>query len=244
MNEKLTLPLSIIIAGLFIGGGIYLNGKMAKENPTPAQQTIQQQQAKSENLENVLKPVDANDHVLGNPKARILIIEYSDTECPFCKMFHSTLISIMQEYGTQGEVAWVYRHFPVYDESTGEYLHSKAPKEAEALECAGELGGDSKFWEYTNKIYEITPSNDGLDPKQLTTIATGIGLSSNAFNTCLESGQYTARVQADLVNAQELGASGTPYSVVVDTKTNQYYPLDGAYPYADLKNAIELILNS
>ena len=234
MSDKISIPVSIIIAGLLIGGGIYWNGKVAKESPT----VVQKQQAKSENLSDVLRPIDANDHLLGSSKARILVVEYSDPECPFCKSFHSTMLNIMQEYGSSGKVAWVYRHFPIAE------IHSKALKEAEALECAGELGGNGKFWEYANKIYEITPSNNNLDPKELTNIATQIGLSSASFNTCLASGQYAPRVNLDIQNARELGASGTPYSVIIDPKTSQYYPIEGAYPYTDLKNVIDLILEN
>src|SRR3989344_8228498 len=209
MSEKITLPVSIVLAGLFIAGGIYLNGRIAKDSPTP----VQKQQLASQNLSDTVRPIDANDHMLGSSKARVLVGEYSDTECPFCKMFHSAMLSIMQEYGKDEKVAWVYRHFPIAE------LHSKSAKEAEAQECAGELGGNSKFWEYTNKLYEVTPSDNKLDPKELTTIATDVGLSSVAFNTCLESGQYAARVNLDAQNAQELGALGTPYSIIIDTKT-------------------------
>lgn len=234
MNEKLSLPISIIIAGLLIAGGIYLNGRITKESPT----TTQKQQQASENLSDVIRPIDANDHILGSSKARILVVEYSDTECPFCKDFHNTMNSIMQEYGKDGNVAWVYRHFPIAG------LHSKSPKEAEATECAASLGGNSKFWEYTNKLYETTPSNNGLDPKQLTTIATQVGLSSTAFDTCLNSGEFTSRVNADIKNAQELGITGTPNSIVIDTKTNEFHSINGAYPYAQVKSVIDLILSS
>ena len=234
MSNKLSLPISIVIAGLLIAGGIYLNGRIAVESPT----VVQKQQAKSQNLSGVIRPIDANDHVLGSANARIVIVEYSDTECPFCKNFHNTMNSIMQEYGKDGKVSWVYRHFPITE------LHSKALKEAEALECAGELGGNTKFWEYANKIYEITPSNNNLDPKELVSIATSVGLSSTTFSTCLESGQYAPRVNLDVSNAQEIGATGTPYSVVIDTKKGEYYPLEGAYPYAQVKSVIDLILSS
>lgn len=234
MSDKFLLPVSIVVAGLLIGGGIYMNGRIAKVDPTPTQQ----QKFISENLSDILRPIDANDHVLGNPDSRVLIVEYSDTECPFCKNFHTTLSALMQEYGKDGKVAWVYRHFPIAE------LHSKAPKEAEALECAAELGGNSKFWEYANKIYEITPSNNELEFSKLGEIAGQIGLNKVAFNTCLQSGQYASRVNLDVVNAQELGAAGTPYSIIIDTKTNEHYPVEGAYPYADVKSIIDLILAS
>lgn len=233
MSEKLLLPISIVVAGLLVGGGVYLSGKIAREKPTPTQK----QQAVSQNLSDSIRPIDVNDHILGSIKARVLVIEYADTECPFCKMFHSTMISIMQEYGKDGKVAWVYRHFPIVE------LHPKSPKEAEGLECAGKLGGNGKFWEYTNKLYEITPSNNNLDPKELTNVATAVGLSSASFNACLESGEFGPRVKLDVKNAQELGASGTPYSIIIDTKTNEHYPVEGAYPYAQIKSVIDLILS-
>lgn len=234
MFEKLSLPISIIIAGLLVGGGIYLNGKLSRVNPTDGQR----QQIQSQSLADLMRPIGGDDHVLGSPKARVLVVEYSDTECPFCKNFHSTMLSLMQEYGQTEKMAWVYRHYPIAE------LHSKAFKEAEALECAGRLGGNSKFWEYTNKIYEITPSDNALDPKELLNVAKQIGLESAAFEACLNSGETSSRVKSDVQNALDLGASGTPYSVIIDTKNNTFYPLEGAYPYAAVKSVIEMILQS
>lgn len=234
LSEKITLPLSIIVAGLLIGGGIYLNGKITKISPTPSQQ----QQLKSESIGDAMRPIDKSDHILGSASARILVVEYSDTECPFCKNFHQTMLSIMQEYGKEEKVAWIYRHYPIAE------LHSQSIKEAEALECAANLGGNSKFWEYTNKIYDVTPSNNNLDLKELTNIAKAVGLSSTAFETCLNSGEVTARVNSDIKNAQEIGILGTPYAIIIDTKTNQSFPLEGAYPYLAVKSAIDMILSS
>ncbi len=230
MFEKLMLPASIIIAGALLGAGIYMNGRI--ENATPSQTP------KSSDIKKLVRPVDDTDHVIGNPNSRVLVIEYSDTECPFCKAFHASMNSIMQEYGKDGRVAWVYRHFPV-DE-----LHSKARKEAEALECAASQGGNAKFWEYTNKIYEITPSDNGLDPAELLNTARAIGLDAQKFATCLDSGQFAPRVELDVLNAKELGAYGTPYSILIDTKNGDHYVLEGAYPYLQLKAAIDLILES
>ncbi|MEK9185605.1 MAG: thioredoxin domain-containing protein, partial [Patescibacteria group bacterium] len=190
MSDKISIPLSIIVAGLLIGGGFYLNGrnKINNQNSLGASSIVQEQIKQAANI----RPVDANDHILGNPSAPVVIIEYSDTECPFCKEFHKTMRALMTEYGNKGNLAWVYRHFPF------EELHPKALKEAEALECVGELGGNSKFWEYTNRLYEVTPSNNDIDPKELTNIAKQVGLSSDKFNTCLESGQYAPRVKTDV----------------------------------------------
>jgi protein-disulfide isomerase len=234
LGEKISLPVSIVLAGLLIAGGIYLNGRITKSNPTPNQQ----QQLKSANLSDSVRPIDASDHILGNASARVVVVEYSDTECPFCKNFQSTMNTIMQNYGKDGTVAWVYRHYPIAQ------LHPKSFHEAVATECAASIGGNSKFWEYLDKIYEVTPSNNGLDPAQLSVIAKAIGLSSSDFDSCLSSNKFADRVNADIKNAGEIGIDGTPYSIVIDTKTKQYYPIQGAYPLAQVQSVIDMILKS
>lgn len=231
MSDKLSIPLSIIVAGLLIGGGIYLGKARSPQTPQSlAAQTI----AESKNI----RPVSQDDYLIGNPAARVVIVEYSDTECAFCKEFHKTMNGIMKEYGAKGEVAWVYRHLPIKE------LHSRAPKEAEGLECAGELGGNAKFWEYTNRIYDITPSDNGLNPAELVNIAKQVGLESGAFTACLESGKYSSKVDKDISEAMNSGASGTPYSVMIDTKTGETYPIAGAQPYSTIKEIVDLLLQS
>ncbi|MCX6736097.1 MAG: thioredoxin domain-containing protein [Candidatus Parcubacteria bacterium] len=106
-------------------------------------------------------PVTAKDHILGNPNADVKIITHADLECPFCKRFHATMEDVMKQYQAEGKVAWVIRHFPLTQ------LHDKAPLEAEASECANELGGNAKFWEYVSLLEKITPANNGLDSSLL-----------------------------------------------------------------------------
>ena len=108
-----------------------------------------------------IPPITEKDRLYGNPNAEIKIVEYSDTECPFCKQFDATLNAIMAQYKDGGKVAWIYRYFPL------DGLHLKARHEAEALECAFEIGGNDKFWEYKTEIFKVTPGNDGLDPALL-----------------------------------------------------------------------------
>ena len=108
------------------------------------------------------------------------------------------LLQKMAEYGKDGKVAWVFRHFPLWKPNPGgRALHPRAEKEAQATECANELGGNAKFWEYVNKLFEITPSNNGLDPAELPKIAKLVGLNETAFNTCLESNKYAVEVEKD-----------------------------------------------
>ncbi|MEQ1561392.1 MAG: thioredoxin domain-containing protein [Nitrospira sp.] len=229
LMEKLSVPIALVIAGGLIAGSLYYsNIKVTKEAVKVSEKT----EVKSVDM----RPVSGDDHILGNPDADIVIVEYSDTECPYCKQFHATLARVMSEYGSSGKVAWVYRHFPI------DALHSKARKEAEATECANELGGPEKFWEYINLVYATTGSNNSLDPAELPKIAKTVGLNVTTFNTCLSSGKYAEKVQADYEDAIKAGGQGTPTSIIL-TKDGIKTPVPGALPYENLKAVIDAVLN-
>ncbi len=229
--EKLSVPLAIIIAGGLMAGALYYSNVTAKKQV--AIEKIAQE--KVANPAGTMRPVTEKDHILGNPNAEVIIVEYSDTECPFCKQFHTTLKRLIAEYGKDGKVAWVYRHFPI------DGLHPKARKEAEATECANELGGNAKFWEYINMLYEITPSNDKLDPAELPKIAKTVGLDVKAFNECLSCGRYADEVERDYQDAVATGGRGTPNSILL-TKDGTKTVVQGAQPYENLKATIDALL--
>lgn len=234
MLEKLSIPFAIVVAGGLIAGALYYSNLRAKSYELAKQaETIQKLNNGSADL---MRPISEDDHILGNPNADIILVEYSDTECPFCKQYHATLKRMMAEYGKDGKVAWVYRHFPI------DSLHAKARKEAEALECAGELGGNEKFWQYTDLLYATTNSNDSLDPAELPKIAKAVGLDTKAFNTCLSSGKYKDKVEADYQDAVRSGGRGTPHSILI-TKDGLKTPVEGSQPYEALKNVIDALLN-
>src|SRR3989338_8347570 len=219
------IPFAIIVAGGFVAAAVYFG--TGSSSPTTATNTDNQ------NVEINLVPVTEKDHIIGSRNAALVIVEYSDTECPFCKTFQNTMKEIVQTY--DGEVAWVYRHFPIAQ------LHTKAAKESEATECAAELGGNQAFWKYLDKVFETTSSNDSLDPSELPKIATAIGLDVTTFNTCLSSGKYAELVKKSVEEAIKSGALGTPYSVIV-TKDGQKVLINGAEPIAMVKAKIDALL--
>lgn len=94
-----------------------------------------------------IKPVSPDDHIIGDINAKIIVVEYSDLDCPFCKVFHATMHRVVKD--STGDVAWVYRHYPIPQ------LHPNAFAKAEETECAWELEGNEGFWKYADKIFEI-----------------------------------------------------------------------------------------
>lgn len=224
-KNNFTIPIAIVIAGVIIAGAVYMSKKDAgvvKKDPSTAE---------AGNAD--LAPITDQDHLIGNPNAPIVIVEYSDTECPFCKTFHPTMQKIMDEYGKDGKVAWVYRHFPL------DSIHPKADKEAEATECATELGGNDMFWKYIARIFEITPSNNNLDAAKLPEIAVELGLDKTAFETCLNSGKYKDKVETQFQSGITAGVRGTPHSFIITTSDGKKYPIEGAQPYNTVKSVID-----
>ena len=226
-SNKFLVPLAIIVAGGLIAGAIYFG-----ESPK-SQNSLTTNSDTTENQVEFTKITDA-DHVLGNRGAELFIVEYSDTECPFCKAFHTTMKEVMNTYGSK--VAWVYRHYPI------EQLHSRALKEAEATECAAELGGNDGFWNYIDKLFATTNSNNSLDPAELPKIAEAVGLDVNRFNSCLSGGKYTEFINQSVELAFKAGAKGTPYSLVVDKDNNIKAIINGAEPIANVKAKLDSLL--
>ncbi len=238
-SSPLMIPLAIVVAGLLIAGALIYTSSGTQVPSAPVADT-------SGNTHVNIAPITASDHILGNPKATLLVVEYSDLECPYCKQFQLTLKQMMTDFGQKSDVAWVYRHFPLYKGTeTRPALHSKSGKESEASECANELGGANAFWKYIDTVYEITPSNNGLDPAKLPDIAEQIGLDRTKFTACLSSGKYASKIEADYNEGVTAGAQGTPYTVIVDSRNGKTIPIDaGAIPYASLSALLKTILTS
>lgn len=231
-DNKLFVPASIVIAGLIIAGAIFFTGdRSAVENPAiPNQPSTAQQTVK-------VDPINNKDHIIGDINAEVVVIEYSDFECPFCGRFHPTMEKIMSEYGDSKKVAWVYRHFPL------DKIHKDARPAAEATECVAELNGNDAFWAYSKKLFEGQPSS--LTAENLKKNAEAIGVNGDAFTACVESGRHKETVEAQYQSGLRLAQAdpdfGTPYSVIV-AKDGRQVVIAGAQPYEVVKKAIDSLL--
>lgn len=238
------LPVAILVGSAMIAASLYfslpnlgplLRGAVSPTAPAAptAPSTLPSAIAPSAAGDIVVQPVSAEDHVFGDPNAAVAVIEFSDLECPFCQRLHPTLKQIVADY--DGQVKWVYRHFPL------DVLHQKARKEAEATECANELGGNDAFWAYLDRLFEITPSNDGLAASQLPQIAEDVGLNRGKFEECLNSGRYAQHIADDVAQATAAGGAGTPYTVIL-APDGTTYPVSGAQPASAFSSLIDLAL--
>lgn len=235
-ENNIWFSVSLGLMGIIVGFGIGQWRQLSSPSISTSQPTALAAAAVAPTLAApsalTVPPVDlAKDHIRGSKDASVAVIEYTDFECPFCKRVHPTYQQIMQQYN--GKVMWVMRHFPLS-------FHQNAQKEAEATECAAELGGNDAFWKFTDGIFEKTTSNGtGFPLDQLPVLAKQIGLNERQFTACLDSGKYAAKVKKDEDDGSAGGVTGTPGNFVVNLKTKTAQPLVGAVPFTNFKSAID-----
>ncbi len=205
---------------------------------TKKQQEAEEQQAvaaadeakKSAELAVNADPVTEKDHIYGNKDAKISLIEYSDFQCPYCRKFHGTAKAVLDKY--EGKVNWVYRHYPLG------FHEPAASLQATASECVAELGGNDKFWEFADKIFESNPTdNEGLK-----VLAGALGLDQAAFGACLEEGKYDDLIANQMQDGIESGVQGTPGTVVLNSETGEAYLVSGAQPATAFETIIDGML--
>jgi len=238
MNAMM-IPGAILITGLLVAGAVIYSGQQGSSNLANVQgQAAQVVQQPTGNTDNV-NPVTSEDHIRGSIDAPVKIVEFSDFECPFCKRLHFTMKEVMDEYGESGQVAWVYRQFPL------DSLHPvKARLESIISECVADIGGNDAFWTFTDRFFELSPSNNRTDLDVVIPQIIGeLGLSQSAIDQCVASGKYDQHVQDDVENAIATGGRGTPWSVVIGPNGDTY-PLSGAQSAASIKQIIEIALKT
>ena len=238
----------IAITGIamFFAGSYALNSDSDKISQEELQDAISKLELKI--LQNQLpstQPIDPvkisadNDPIIGNPDAKISIIEFSDFQCPFCARFHiQTLPSILEEYIDEGKVKLVFRDFPIQS------IHPNAFPASVAAECANEQG---KFREMHDKLFD----NQNQWSRQQTAdavlmfnqYAEEIKLDQEIFESCLSNGKYIDEIKKDLEDGRDYGVSGTPGFFIGNDKIG-YVELKGAQPFDSFKKVIDAQLDA
>lgn len=170
---------------------------------------------------------DASSPFKGAANAKVVIQEFSEFQCPFCKRVGPTLSEIEKEYGNRVKIVW--RHLPLP-------FHKEAPLASEASQEAFSQKGNAAFWKFHDKLFEAQGTPDGLQRANLEKIAQEIGLDMDKFKAALDSGKHKAKVEADTKIGNDAGINGTPAFVI-----NGYY-LSGAQPPAAFKKLINRAL--
>src|SRR6266496_4068606 len=141
-------------------------------------------------------PVGEHDHVDGPASAPVTLVEYGDYECPYCGAAYPIVKEIQQQLGDQ--LRFVFRNFPITT------AHPHAEHAAEAAEAAG---GQGKFWEMHDYLYE---HQRALSDQDLEEYAAAIGLDVEQWDRDMEGGAFTDRVREDFMSGVRGGVNGTP----------------------------------
>ena len=223
MRSAYTIPLAIVAAGLILSGAVYLTLKGdAPISPRAGNPAL-------------MRPVDSTDHILGNPSAKVKIVEYSDFDCPHCQTFHATLHQLINDYAASGSLAWIFRDFAITE------LHPNAKKHAEAAECVARTAGNEAYWKFADALFQNQPAL----PTQYAEFARAAGASPEAVAACIQDAAALVgpSIDAERQNALDIGAPGTPYSlIIVEGKTPVV--IESAWGYADLKDQVDALLKA
>ncbi len=214
-------------------------------SPTPTQAPTAESEEKTARVEDLtpLPPTGEVDGIpvgftqdghayLGNPNADVILVEYSDFQCPFCARHErSTAPQLRQTYLQSGKVLLIFRDFPL------ESIHPQARKAAEAARCAGEQGA-VQFWAMHDLLFQRASQwadqADAVD--RFKSYARELGLDADAFDQCLDSGRMSAAIDADLAAGEAQGIQGTPSFFL------NGYPIVGAQPFERFQTVIDAML--
>lgn len=218
-NFKLGAPGAIIIGAVIVAVAIiYVNYDRVDVEDQDAQLRDQ-----------IVEATIDDDAILGDKDAPVTIIEFSDYQCPFCRVFwRDTLSLIEEEYINTGKVRFVYRDYPLPS-------HLMALSFAEAAECAGD---QDSYWEMHDMIFEEQDKiGEGtimsITVEELSEWADELDLDVEEFDACMDDHKYIDEIRKDLEDGEKAGVTGTPMFFINGEI------IRGALPFEAFKTVID-----
>lgn len=212
-----------VIGGMFVKIQYLENG--AKVAPVAAPSAAPTAPTQPQGPTTVNVKLDSSDPILGDPNAKVTIVEFADYQCPFCEKFYTdTFPQIKKNYIDTGKIKFAYKNLA--------FLGKESTDAANAAMCARD---QNKFWEFHDYLFTHQgPENSGtFAPDKLKGFAAALGLNTAQFNDCLDNQKDNAQVTADIAEANKNSFQSTPSFAVGTT------PIVGAQPYAQFQAAID-----
>lgn len=194
---------------------------------------LKQVVSKSENPMIDAKEMLENNPILGDKNAPLVIIEFTDFQCPFCKKYDLTTFSKLKEgYIDTGKIQYVVRDFPLS-------FHSHAKLAAIAAKCAGE---QKNYWPMRHKIFE---HQRDLSKEKLIGFADSLKLKNQAFVKCLDDPKQTDEVEKDMAYADRIGIQSTPSFILARKESGRLLDIkvvSGAQSYRRFSQLLDAFL--
>jgi protein-disulfide isomerase len=171
---------------------------------------------------------------VGKENAPLVLVEYTDYQCPFCQRYHNdSFAQIKANFIDTGKIRYISRDFPLP-------FHENARRSATAARCAGEQG---KFWELRDTLI-INASQ--LQADKLPGYAQSVSMDVPKFQACVDSDKYRAAIDKDIAEGTAAGVNGTPSFVLgrIENGKLQGVRMVGAMPYAQFEAKIQEMLKT
>lgn len=169
--------------------------------------------------------------LLGDPNARITIVEFGDYQCTYCHAFHqNTKDQLIQEYINRGKVNFVFRDFPL-----------NGPDSVVAAEAAYCADDQSKFWQYHDELYNNWGGErtGWVNQNSLDKFANNVGLDLSTFGKCMTDKKYESKVLDNQKFGEHLGIDGTPTFIIFTDK--KITKIVGAQPFSVFQQVLDSI---
>jgi protein-disulfide isomerase len=222
---QLTTPAAIILAAIILAASHVAYGVILAKGTSASPVTLFKGRS-----------IDESDLVTGNVKSSVVLVEYSDSECPFCAQLHPTIKKIQDEYASK--IGFVYRYFPLTQ------IHPNSFEEARAIACVGKSADATKRQTYIDQMfaYKFQKQNMTLAKGQKELMAKGVGVNEAQFNECMQSQESYDAINASIQDGIAAGVQGTPATFVLIKNKKGYEVIslvDGARPYEYFKAVID-----
>ncbi len=167
--------------------------------------------------------------LLGDPNAKVTVVEFGDYQCTYCHLFHeNTKDALFQQYVDTGKVNFVFRDFPLNGPDS--------VLAAEAAYCAGDQG---KYWQYHDELYKNWGGErtGWVNQKSLDKFATTVGLELDKFDKCVYDNKYEQKVLDNQKFGDKIGIDGTPSFVIFNGK--DITKIVGAQPISEFQKVLD-----
>jgi protein-disulfide isomerase len=229
-RSKATVPIVVAVVAALIAGVMLLAPALAKSGDAPVTDVNRAGSRPPVDPENdpfahIVRRDPKDPAALGDVDAPVVMINYSEFQCPFCGKFaRDTKPALVEQFVEDGTLRIEWRHFP--------YLGPESQTAAQAGYAAGAQG---KFWEFHDAMYaDQQPPNSGkLTEDYLVGVAEEVGLDGDRFREDMTSSEAEAAVKKDFQEGQSIGVTGTPAFLV------NGQPIMGAQPTEVFVEAIE-----
>ncbi len=193
----------------------YLKQEKIQQAFTQEISKLKQKYKYKEPLERVSVTIFKDDPVRGNPEGKVVIIEFSDFECPYCLRFQPTGKQILEKYGDK--IKWIFKDFPLD-------FHKNAMTAHLAATCVYKLKPE-KFWQFYDTIFNPNRTNEVFQIEFLKKLSTNLGIKAQDFENCVQDPKTKEKIEKNIQEGIKNGVTGTPAFFINGRKITGAQPI-------------------